>query len=194
MSSLPPPPPPTPPGPPAPPPGFGGAPMTDQTRSRAGFGSRLLAMIVDGVVYGLPAIAGLVTGVVMMVVSFKDCIDKAQNAGSEVTCTDTEVNKSLLLAGILVIAGSVLLWLIMIIVYNRSLGRTGQTVGRRMARIRVVDQYTLQPIGFGRAFGRSCFAYFISSAIVYLGYLWMLWDSEKQTWHDKVVGSIVIDA
>ncbi|MEY4173609.1 MAG: hypothetical protein RI900_774, partial [Actinomycetota bacterium] len=35
---------------------------------------------------------------------------------------------------------------------------------------------------------------FISTALFYLGYLWMLWDGEKQTWHDKVVGSIVIDA
>ncbi|MFM8387932.1 MAG: RDD family protein, partial [Actinomycetota bacterium] len=24
-----------------------------------------------------------------------------------------------------------------------------------------------------------------------LGYLWMLWDSEKQTWHDKMVSSVV---
>jgi uncharacterized RDD family membrane protein YckC len=25
-----------------------------------------------------------------------------------------------------------------------------------------------------------------------LGYLWMLWDKEKQTWHDKIIGSIVV--
>jgi len=27
-----------------------------------------------------------------------------------------------------------------------------------------------------------------------IGYLWMLWDDEKQTWHDKVVGSVVVPA
>ena len=30
--------------------------------------------------------------------------------------------------------------------------------------------------------------------IFYLGYLWMLWDDKKQTWHDKVVGSSVVRA
>jgi len=25
-----------------------------------------------------------------------------------------------------------------------------------------------------------------------LGYFWMLWDPQKQTWHDKIVGSIVV--
>jgi hypothetical protein len=27
-----------------------------------------------------------------------------------------------------------------------------------------------------------------------LGYLWALWDERKQTWHDKVVNSIVVRA
>jgi uncharacterized RDD family membrane protein YckC len=25
-----------------------------------------------------------------------------------------------------------------------------------------------------------------------LGYLWMLWDSEKQTWHDKAANAVVV--
>jgi hypothetical protein len=28
--------------------------------------------------------------------------------------------------------------------------------------------------------------------VCYLGYLWMLWDDQKQTWHDKIVDSAVI--
>jgi hypothetical protein len=36
------------------------------------------------------------------------------------------------------------------------------------------------------------FANIFSSAIFYLGYLWMLWDDKKQTWHDKVVNSVVV--
>ena len=26
----------------------------------------------------------------------------------------------------------------------------------------------------------------VSAVVLLLGYLWMLWDPEKQTWHDKV--------
>ncbi len=25
-----------------------------------------------------------------------------------------------------------------------------------------------------------------------LGYFWMLWDSEKQTWHDKIATTVVV--
>jgi uncharacterized RDD family membrane protein YckC len=25
-----------------------------------------------------------------------------------------------------------------------------------------------------------------------MGYMWMLWDPERQTWHDKMAGSIVV--
>jgi len=35
----------------------------------------------------------------------------------------------------------------------------------------------------------------IVSAIVFvLGYLWMLWDGEKQCWHDKAANDVVIPA
>jgi len=28
--------------------------------------------------------------------------------------------------------------------------------------------------------------------IGFLGFLWMLWDKDRQTWHDKAAGSFVI--
>jgi uncharacterized RDD family membrane protein YckC len=34
----------------------------------------------------------------------------------------------------------------------------------------------------------------VSAVVFLLGYLWMIWDSEKQTWHDKVAGSVVVPA
>jgi uncharacterized RDD family membrane protein YckC len=43
----------------------------------------------------------------------------------------------------------------------------------------------------GRAIGRWCVR-FVSAAPIFLGYLWMLWDDDKQTWHDKVVRSRVV--
>ena len=32
----------------------------------------------------------------------------------------------------------------------------------------------------------------LSSFFCSLGFLWAAWDAEKQTWHDKMVSSIVI--
>ena len=63
----------------------------------------------------------------------------------------------------------------------------------RRLHVRVVCQRTGLPIGTARSIGRL-FGSMISSWIFYLGYLWMLWDSENQTWHDKMVSSVVIRA
>ena len=71
-------------------------------------------------------------------------------------------------------------------------GTTGQTLGKRVCNIRVIDANTGQAgIGVGRAIGRY-FARWLSAIVLLLGYLWMLWDPKKQTWHDKLVSSIVV--
>jgi uncharacterized RDD family membrane protein YckC len=36
--------------------------------------------------------------------------------------------------------------------------------------------------------------YFVSSIIVYLGFLWVIWDKDKQGWHDKIAGTYVVKA
>ncbi|MGH2827371.1 MAG: RDD family protein [Actinomycetota bacterium] len=68
---------------------------------------------------------------------------------------------------------------------------SGQTVGKKLLNIRVVDIDNGQSIGFVRATVRNIVAYFVS-VIFLLGYLWMLWDEERQTWHDKVASSVVV--
>jgi uncharacterized RDD family membrane protein YckC len=70
-------------------------------------------------------------------------------------------------------------------------GETGQTIGKRALGIRVYDLRQGGPIGYGRAFIRYIGRY-VSSIVILLGYLWMLWDGEKQTWHDKFAGSVVV--
>ena len=68
---------------------------------------------------------------------------------------------------------------------------SGQTVGKRALGIRVIDFATGGPIGYGRAAIRWV-GRIISSIPCYLGYLWMLWDKEKQTWHDKLANDVVV--
>ena len=78
-----------------------------------------------------------------------------------------------------------------VLYYGLMEGRTGQTVGKRALSVKVVDARTGTPIGVGRAIGRH-FAKILSAIPCFLGYLWMLWDPQKQTWHDKMVGSYVV--
>jgi uncharacterized RDD family membrane protein YckC len=68
---------------------------------------------------------------------------------------------------------------------------SGQTVGKRVMNIRVYDFRADGPIGTGRGIGRY-FARIVSATPCLLGYWWMLWDKERQCWHDKLVGSVVV--
>lgn len=67
----------------------------------------------------------------------------------------------------------------------------GQTLGQMALGIRVIDFNTGGPIGYGRAFIRWLVS-LISAAVIFLGYLWMLWDKEKQCWHDKAANDVVV--
>jgi uncharacterized RDD family membrane protein YckC len=68
---------------------------------------------------------------------------------------------------------------------------SGQTIGKKVMGIRVIDFQTGGPIGYGRAFIRWIGRY-VSAIPCLLGYFWMLWDKEKQTWHDKFANAVVV--
>ena len=68
---------------------------------------------------------------------------------------------------------------------------SGQTVGKRAMNIRVVDLESGGSIGTSRALIRYV-GRFLSAIACGVGFLWMLWDKEKQTWHDKLANSVVV--
>jgi uncharacterized RDD family membrane protein YckC len=68
---------------------------------------------------------------------------------------------------------------------------SGQSPGKRAMNIRVIDFLNGGPIDPGRAVIRYL-ARILSSLACLLGYFWMLWDPEKQTWHDKLSNTVVV--
>lgn len=68
-------------------------------------------------------------------------------------------------------------------------GTRGASLGKRMCKIVVLNDQG-EVLGIGRTVLREIFK-IISGCVCLLGYLWMLWDPERQTWHDKVAGSYV---
>ncbi len=68
---------------------------------------------------------------------------------------------------------------------------SGQTIGKRLLGIRVIDFGTGGPIGFGRAVIRYL-GRIVSGLVCFLGYFWMLWDKERQCWHDKFANDVVV--
>lgn len=69
----------------------------------------------------------------------------------------------------------------------------GQTIGKKAMKIQVVDATTMQPGIEGRAWTRSG-GRILSGLVCGLGFLWILWDKDKQTWHDKMATTRVVKA
>ena len=71
----------------------------------------------------------------------------------------------------------------------------GQTWGKQLLGIRVIDEVAGGPIGYGRAFGRWAIQFamgFVCGFLNLVDGLWPLWDERNQSWHDKLVHSVVV--
>lgn len=121
---------------------------------RAGFGTRLVAALIDGVILGVAQF------VVVLITN--------ANVGQA-------VGLALSLGYFTYFEG----------------GAKGQTLGKQVMSIRVIDFNGGGSIGYGRAFIRWI-GRIVSSLPLLLGYFWMLWDKERQTWHDKFANAVVV--
>lgn len=79
-------------------------------------------------------------------------------------------------------------------IYNRWFiaGRTGQSLGKRVTKIRLISEETNGPIGPLNAFLRDLVH--TVDGFAYVGYLWPLWDDKRQTFSDKLMKTIVVYA
>jgi uncharacterized RDD family membrane protein YckC len=82
------------------------------------------------------------------------------------------------------------IFIINIAYYTYFHGNTGQTPGKMICKLKVV-RVNGEPLGYGRAFLRWV-GYLASWAAFALGFLWVIFDRQKQAWHDKIAGSYVL--
>jgi uncharacterized RDD family membrane protein YckC len=66
----------------------------------------------------------------------------------------------------------------------------GTTIGGIVVGLKVV-RVDGKPLTFPVSLIRSLAAAF-SILVLFLGYLWIAWDPEKQGWHDKIAGTVVL--
>lgn len=142
---------------------------------------RVGASLIDSVVTGLPLLIGYIVFFVSLASATTDgTLDEADTGAPIVALI-------FLILGILGTIG-LTLWTR---VFQQ--GSTGQSIGKKVLKIKLVDANTGQTIGAGKAFLREiCHA--ADSAICVLGYLWPLWDVKKQTWADKICDTLVVEA
>jgi uncharacterized RDD family membrane protein YckC len=132
----------------------------------ATFGQRLLGRILDSLNSFVAYLGILLLSALIMTVSGAD---EESTTASVVT-----------ILGAAVVIGLQVMW-----------EGNGGSPFRRGIGVVIVDQNTYQPIGPGRAFVRILVANF-SLLFFGLGFLWMLWDKNSQTWHDKAARSVVV--
>lgn len=149
------------------PPGQSAPGMRPAAAGYASFWRRLLAVILDGIIVSIPANIFAAT------------------LGASIAITGGGVHYR---------SGGSGLQTIFFIAYEALLIAywNGQTIGKKAAGVRVVARGGA-PVSVGMAFARSAMK-IVSGAALLLGYLWMLWDPEKQTWHDKVAGTYAINS
>lgn len=85
------------------------------------------------------------------------------------------------------------LYILAVAIYNRWYkgGTTGQTIGRGVAGVKLVRERDGQVLGAGMAFVRDL-AHIVDSVICYVGWLFPLWDSKRQTIADKIMSTVVV--
>lgn len=182
----PPPPPPPPAGPPVGPWPGGYAGMQPVGSPYAHWGKRVGAYLIDGLIGGLIGFVPFIIGAIVMATGSHETI--RPDGTDEYTVSGSHAAVGVVffvLGGLGALAFAV--WNIML-----KEGRTGYTVGKGVVGIKVVREATGRPVGPGLALGRQLL-HLLDSAICYLGYLWPLWDPKRQTFADKIVGTVVLD-
>ena len=135
----------------------------------ASAGSRLVAYIVDGIVlFVVFIVLTIVLGVL------------AAGSGSDSA-----------------VGGAVLLYLLVVFIISIAYfpwfwAHGGATPGMKMLHIRVVREQDGGPVSGGSAVLRLI-GYWINSIVFYIGFIWILIDSHRQGWHDKIAGTVVIE-
>lgn len=136
-----------------------------------GAGARFVAYIIDWFIMGLVYLAFFIVGGVLAAAAGSS--NNGAGAGLALVV--------ILIAAIILIAWKPYFWT-----------HGGQTPGYKILRLRVVRAVDGGPISTGQAVGRLLG--YIISGFFYLGFIWILFDSRRQGWHDKLANTVVIEA
>jgi uncharacterized RDD family membrane protein YckC len=155
-----------------------GYPIPPVRSDHASWGKRMRARLIDQA----PTYVGLIIFFAGYLIWIVELVLSSGLAPSQGAAVAMIIGLSVMLAS--------LAW----VAYNRWMiaGRTGQSLGKRVTKIRLIGAETQAPIGAVNAFIRDLVH--ILDAVTVVGYLWPLWDDRQQTFADKISKTIVVDA
>ncbi len=143
----------------------------------AGFFSRFEAFVIDLVILSLMQLVG--SAFIQAMLKF-----------FKLTALATYIKALLENSTINLAGGAVLITLLVIGYYTFFWTLVGFTPGKAFLGLKVVRRSGAK-LSFGRALLRF-FSYWISAIPLFLGFLWVLWDPNRQGWHDKIAGTQVL--
>jgi uncharacterized RDD family membrane protein YckC len=145
---------------------------------QAGFASRFCAFFIDLLlINGALITAAAVTALLLRYFNYNQLFARGEEP--------TE------LARLIVSGVSALIFLVTYFVYPIFFWViAGQTPGKRLLGLRVI-RTNGQRLTVGRALRRA-FGYWISALPLFLGFIWILFDDQRQGWHDKVADTYVV--
>ena len=136
------------------------------SRDYVGFGARLIAFVLDMMIFFVIVIPSLVA------IYGRDYLARSDDS----------------FAGFWDFALQAVVPALAVILFWR---RYGATPGKLAIYAKVVDARTGEAASTGRLVARY-FGYFISSLPLFLGFAWIAIDRRKQGWHDKIAGTLVV--
>jgi len=140
----------------------------------AGYGARLIAYFLDGLLLGVAIVAMWVVLTAILVGS----------------ASDGQVGTAGALVSAMIAIASILLSLLYFPYFWQ---KSGRTPGMRIFGIRVVRDRDGGPVTWGSAILRYI-GFFIDTIVfgIPIGYLWVFFDKRRRAWHDLIGGTVVI--
>ena len=93
--------------------------------------------------------------------------------------------------GVGYVAASIIVGILISLGYFTYFFGNGQTPGMKVMKIKLCGTDDTYPIGYGKGFLRWI-GMLISALVIYIGFLWILIDKDKQGWHDKIADTYVV--
>jgi len=183
-----------PPGGYPPPPPF---PVSPNGYKLADFGDRLLAYLIDSL------LVGFASGIILGPLVFFGVLTVSRNTGTDQDPLGLRTNPgqlpsaNVLLLFLGLLAVNVLVTLIIWYLYEvEFMHRSGQTIGKRALKIKVIPVDPSLGLTRGMAFKRYLVQFVLAGVVPLLTYLdgfWQLWDQPyRQCLHDKYARTLVI--
>ena len=155
----------------------------------ASWGRRVAARIIDTLVQAVGLIPH-VLGVAVLAAA----VPPGQDTSPGQLATGAPLGQGAALGTLLTALGMFFLGAVLslgIWLWNRVMlqGRTGQSIGKSVMKIVLVSTSSGEPPGAGTALVRE--VVHLLDEVLLLGYLWPLWDPKRQTFADKILGTVV---